>query len=192
VARSTGREHLELVRNSGPEPTAIVGDVQAASAAAVPLRSHGAVIGTLVIADPREGVFVPEDIRLLSTLATHAASSSPTRASSRWCGAPRSSGRRRSTALSEGIAVVDDEGPGAPGEPGARRPAARDLPNVVGVHLGAALLGKSHALLEVAGRRPPRATGPPRWSRAPSSCGERFASTPRSSRARRLSRAWWC
>src|SRR6266540_4686419 len=73
VARSTGREHLELVRNSGPEPTAIVGDVQAASAAAVPLRSHGAVIGTLVIADPREGVFVPEDIRLLSTLATHAA-----------------------------------------------------------------------------------------------------------------------
>src|SRR5467141_3266321 len=56
VARSTGREHLELVRNSGPEPTAIVGDVQAASAAAVPLRSHGAVIGTLVIADPREGV----------------------------------------------------------------------------------------------------------------------------------------
>src|SRR6266540_1799049 len=73
VARSTGREHLELVRNSGPEPTAIVGDVQAASAAAVPLRSHGAVIGTLVIADPRAGVFVPEDIRLLSTLATHAA-----------------------------------------------------------------------------------------------------------------------
>src|SRR6267143_1698882 len=73
LARSTGREHLELVRNSGPEPTAIVGDVQAASAAAVPLRSQGAVIGTLVIADPREGVFVPEDIRLLSTLATHAA-----------------------------------------------------------------------------------------------------------------------
>src|SRR6266566_1582672 len=46
---------------------------EAAAAAAVPLRSHGIVIGTLVITDPREGVFVPEDIRLLSTLATHAA-----------------------------------------------------------------------------------------------------------------------
>src|SRR2546428_13790909 len=73
VARSTGREHLELVRNSGPEPTEVVNGVQAAAAAAVPLRSHGAVIGTLLITDPREGVFVPEDVRLLSTLATHAA-----------------------------------------------------------------------------------------------------------------------
>src|SRR5256885_17208363 len=73
VARSTGREHLELVRNSGPEPTEVVNGVQAAAAAAVPLRSHGAVIGTLLITDPREGVFVPEDVRLLSTLATLAA-----------------------------------------------------------------------------------------------------------------------
>src|SRR5438876_6952066 len=47
VARSTGREHLKLVRNSGPEPTEVVDGVQAAAAAAVPLRSHGAVIGTL-------------------------------------------------------------------------------------------------------------------------------------------------
>src|SRR5437773_536334 len=73
VARSTGREHLELIRNSGAEPTVIVKGFQASAAAAVPLRSHGTVIGTLIITDPREGVFVPEDIRLLSTLATHAA-----------------------------------------------------------------------------------------------------------------------
>src|SRR2546430_4112440 len=73
VARSTGREHLELVRNSGPEPTEVVNGVQAAAAAAVPLRSHGAVIGTLLITDPREGVFVPEDVGLLSALAPHSA-----------------------------------------------------------------------------------------------------------------------
>src|SRR3989442_432306 len=73
IARSTGREHLELIRNSGAEPTVIVKGFAAAAAAAVPLRSHGIVIGTLIITDPREGVFVPEDIRLLSTLATHAA-----------------------------------------------------------------------------------------------------------------------
>src|SRR5882762_11156207 len=73
LARSTGREHLELIRNSGSEPTEIVKGFHAAAAAAVPLRSHGIVIGTLVITDPRQGVFVPEDIRLLSTLATHAA-----------------------------------------------------------------------------------------------------------------------
>src|SRR6185312_8948968 len=78
VARSTGHEHLELIRNSGggpggPAPTVIASGFEAAAAAAVPLRSHGIVIGTLIIADPREGIFVPEDIRLLSTLATHAA-----------------------------------------------------------------------------------------------------------------------
>src|SRR3954464_13189900 len=52
IARSTGREHLELVRNSGAEPTAIARGFQAAAAAAVPLRSHGTVTGTLIITDP--------------------------------------------------------------------------------------------------------------------------------------------
>ena len=58
VARSTGRDHLELVRNSGSESTSIVPGFEAVAAAAVPLRSHGAVIGTLVITDPREAQFV--------------------------------------------------------------------------------------------------------------------------------------
>src|SRR5690348_6589390 len=73
VVRSLGRERLELVRNSGGEPTRLVADVQADSAAAVPLRAHGVVVGTLVIANPRGGAFASEDIRLLSTVATHAA-----------------------------------------------------------------------------------------------------------------------
>src|SRR5881296_1766342 len=46
LVRSTSREHLELIRNSGTEPTEIVQGLQAAAAAAVPLRSHGTVIGT--------------------------------------------------------------------------------------------------------------------------------------------------
>src|SRR2546426_7168301 len=77
VARSLGRERLELVRNSGDAPTELVSGVHAQSAAAVPLRAHGAVGGTLVIADPRGGGFNPEDIRLLSTRATHAAGALP-------------------------------------------------------------------------------------------------------------------
>ena len=149
VARSTGGEHLELVRNSGPEPTPIVGDVQAASAAAVPLRSHGAVIGTLVIADPREGVFVPEDIRLLSTLATHAA---VVIANARFFEMVRRAKEQWETAfdaLSEGIAVVDDEGRVRRANRALADLLRSSLPNVIGVHLGAALLGKSHALLEL-------------------------------------------
>jgi len=149
VARSTGREHLELVRNSGPEPTAIAGDVQAASAAAVPLRSHGVVIGTLVIADPREGAFVPEDIRLLSTLATHAA---VVIANARFFEMVRRAKEQWETAfdaLSEGIAVVDDEGRVRRANRALASLLGASLPKVIGMHLGAALLGKSHALLEV-------------------------------------------
>src|SRR2546430_9245610 len=72
LARSAGREHLELVRNSGPEPTEVVTGVQAAAAAAVPLRSHGVGIGTLLITDSRVGGFVPADGPRPSPLATPA------------------------------------------------------------------------------------------------------------------------
>src|SRR2546428_7804117 len=149
VARSTGREHLELVRNSGPEPTEVVNGVQAAAAAAVPLRSHGAVIGTLLITDPREGVFVPEDVRLLSTLATHAAVvianarffEMVRRAKERWEAA--------FDALSEGIAVVDDEGRVRRANRALAVLLGGPVAEVFGQDLGAALLGDSPALGEL-------------------------------------------
>src|SRR5213596_3134399 len=151
IARSTAREHLELIRNSGAQPTEIVKGFQAAAAAAVPLRSHGIVIGTLVITDPKEGVFVPEDIRLLSTLATHAA---VVIANARFFEMVRRAKEQWETAfdaLSEGIAVVDTDG--------VVRRANRSLASLLGVPvstlvgtaLGDALLGtgKSQPLSEL-------------------------------------------
>src|SRR3989449_7360612 len=167
VARSTGREHLELIRNSGgagggdsAEPTMIVKGFQAAAAAAVPLRSHGTVIGTLVITDPREGVFVPEDVRLLSTLATHAA---VVIANARFFEMVRRAKEQWETAfdaLSEGIAVVDDEGRVRRANSALAGLLGVPLPSVVGASLGEALLGKSHALADLLaaarrGERPP-------------------------------------
>src|SRR2546422_2050157 len=149
LARSTGREHLELVRNSGPEPTEVVNGVQAAAAAAVPLRSHGAVIGTLLITDPREGVFVPEDVRLLSTLATHAA---VVIANARFFEMVRRAKEQWETAfdaLSEGIAVVDDEGRVRRANRALAGLLGVALPSVVGASLGEALLGKSHGLADL-------------------------------------------
>src|SRR5437762_2224194 len=151
VARSTGRDHLELVRNSGSESTSIVPGFEAVAAAAVPLRSHGAVIGTLVITDPREAQFVPEDVRLLSTLATHAA---VVIANARFFEMVRRAKDQWETAfdaLSEGIAVVDTDG--------VVRRANRSLASLLGVPvstlvgtaLGDALLGtgKSQPLSEL-------------------------------------------
>jgi len=149
VARSTGREHLELVRNSGPEPTEVINGVQAGAAAAVPLRSHGAVIGTLLITDPREGVFVPDDVRLLSTLATHAA---VVIANARFFEMVRRAKEQWETAfdaLSEGIAVVDDEGRVRRANRALAGLLGVALPSVVGSSLGEALLGKSHALADL-------------------------------------------
>src|SRR3989441_1477797 len=149
VARSTGREHLELIRNSGAAPTVIVKGFDAAAAAAVPLRSHGAVIGTLIITDPREGVFVPEDIRLLSTLATHAA---VVIANARFFEMVRRAKEQWETAfdaLSEGIAVVDDEGRVRRSNRAFASLLGMPLQNVVGTPLGEALLGKPNALQEL-------------------------------------------
>src|SRR5207244_249372 len=73
VARSLGRERLELVRSASGEPTPLAEGIVAESAAALPLRAHAVVGGTLVLSNPRGGAFAPEDIRLLFTVATHAA-----------------------------------------------------------------------------------------------------------------------
>ena len=149
VARSTGREHLELIRNSGSQPTVIVLGFEAAAAAAVPLRSHGIVIGTLIITDPKEGVFAPEDIRLLSTLATHAA---VVIANARFFEMVRRAKEQWETAfdaLSEGIAVVDDEGRVKRSNRALADLLNTPLQNVVGTPLGEALLGKPNALQEL-------------------------------------------
>ncbi len=149
IARSTGRAHLELIRNSGAEPTVIVKGFEAAAAAAVPLRSHGTVIGTLIITDPREGVFVPEDIRLLSTVATHAA---VVIANARFFEMVRRAKEQWETAfdaLSEGIAVVDDEGRVRRANRALAGLLGMPLQNVVGTPLGDALLGKPNALHEL-------------------------------------------
>src|SRR2546421_10896993 len=98
-----------------------------AAAAAVPLRSHGTVIGTLVITDPREGLFAPEDIRLLSTLATHAA---VVIANARFFEMVRRAQEQWETAfdaLSEGVAVGDTQG--------LVRRANRALASLLGVPL---------------------------------------------------------
>src|ERR1700752_898989 len=153
VARSTWQDHIELVRNSGggaaPEPTLITSGMQAAAAAAVPLRSHGTVIGTLVITDPREGMFVPEDIRLLSTLATHAA---VVIANARFFEMVRHAKEQWETAfdsLSEGIAVVDDAGRVRRANRSFAALLGAPIPGVIGRELVEALVGVSPPLVDV-------------------------------------------
>ena len=149
VVRSLGRERLELVRNSGGEPTRLVEGVQAESAAAVPLRAHGVVVGTLVIANPRGGAFAAEDIRLLSTVATHAAI---VIANARFFEMVRHAKEQWETAfdsLSEGIAVVDDLGRVRRANRSFAELLRAPIANVIGCDLVDALVGGSSPLAEL-------------------------------------------
>ena len=149
VARSLGRERLELVRDSGDAPTELVSGVQAESAAAVPLRAHGVVVGTLVIADPRGGVFNPEDLRLLSTVANHAAVAL---ANARFFEMVRHAKEQWETAfdaLHEGIAVVDEGGRVLRANRSLAQMLDRPVAAVVGEELLPALVGQATGSTEL-------------------------------------------
>src|SRR5437660_8087419 len=149
VARSLGRERLELVRNSGDAPTELVSGVHAESAAAVPLRAHGAVVGTLVIADPLGGVVNPEDLRLLSPWGTHAAVAL---ANARFFEMVRHAKEQWETAfdsLSEGIAVVDDAGRVRRANRSLASLLGAPIPGVIGRDLVESLVGTSPPLVDL-------------------------------------------
>jgi two-component system NtrC family sensor kinase len=159
VARSLGRERFELVRDSSGGPTRLLGDLEAGSAASVPLRAHGVVVGTLVVTDPRGGSFAPEDIRLLSTVATHAA---VVIANARFFEMVRRAKEQWETAfdaLSEGIAVVDEAGRMERANRALAELLGAPVPDLIGKHLGEAL-GRPEALMPLLdqarrGERPP-------------------------------------
>ncbi|PYP93543.1 MAG: hypothetical protein DMD34_11890 [Gemmatimonadetes bacterium] len=149
VARSLGRERLEIVHAASGAPTHLLEDVATDSAAAVPLRAHGVVVGTLVIANPGHGALGPEDTRLLSTVATHAAI---VIANARFFQMVQHAKEQWETAfdaLSEGIAVVDDHGRITRSNRALAAMLGSTIPAVIGCDLSEALLGSSAALLEL-------------------------------------------
>jgi PAS domain S-box-containing protein len=148
VARSARSERLELIRNSETgAPLAEGATVE--SAAAVPLRAHGVVVGSLVVAEPRGGALAPDDVRLLSTVATHAAVALAngrffdlvSRGKEQW--------ETTFDALSEGLAVVDETGRVRRANRSLAAMLGQKLPDVIGTHLCHALLGRSHALVQM-------------------------------------------
>ena len=149
VARSLGRERLEIVQAAGGAPTHLLEGVATDSAAAVPLRAHGVVVGTLVIANPRHGALGPEDTRLLSTVATHAAI---VIANARFFQMVQHAKEQWETAfdaLSEGIAVVDEHGRITRSNRALAAMLGSAIPAVIGCDLGEALLGSPSPLLEL-------------------------------------------
>ncbi|MGH7539140.1 MAG: histidine kinase dimerization/phospho-acceptor domain-containing protein, partial [Gemmatimonadales bacterium] len=148
VARSARSERLELIRNSETGAQLAAG-FAAESAAAVPLRAHGVVIGSLVVTEARGGALAPDDVRLLSTVATHAAVAL---ANGRFFDLVRRGKEQWETtfdALSEGLAVVDDAGRVRRANRSLAVMLGQPLPGVIGQDLALALLGRADALDEL-------------------------------------------
>ncbi|HZH40380.1 MAG TPA: ATP-binding protein [Gemmatimonadales bacterium] len=148
VVRSVGRERLELVRNSGGGSVVLIAGINADAAAAVPLRAHGAVVGTLVVADPRGGQFASEDLRLISTLATHTA---VVIANARFFDLVRRAKEEWETAfdaMSEGLAVVDDGGRITRANRALAALLGREVAEVQGHELASSLLDHPGSLNE--------------------------------------------
>jgi len=149
VARSVRSERIEVMRREDEGAVVITGETAADSAAAVPLRAHGVVVGTLVLVDPRDGVLTAEGIRLLSTVATHAAVAL---ANARFFDLVRRGKEQWETAfdaLSEGMAVVDADCRVRRANRALAAMLGQSLPAVIGMPLSQALLGRSHALLDM-------------------------------------------
>jgi two-component system NtrC family sensor kinase len=153
VGRSLASDRLELVHDGeegggggGGAPAPLLADHAITAAAAVPLRAHGVHVGTLVIADPRDGAFAPEDVRLLSTVATHAAI---VIANAQFFEMVRHAKEQWETAfdsLSEGIAVVDEAGRVRRANRSLATMLGAPIPGIIGLDLGKALLGPSSVL----------------------------------------------
>jgi two-component system NtrC family sensor kinase len=167
LTAALGREQLVLARTEGGTRPMLVDGVPVTYAAVFPLRAHGVTFGALALVEPAGGGFEPEALRLLSTVATHAAI---VLSNARFFDLVRSGRDQWETtfnALVEGLAVVDQEG--------RIRRANRALAAMVGGS-GASLAGTSLAgtplggsmeladLLDAARRGAP---APPLTQRAP-------------------------
>lgn len=161
VMRAVGRERLESAGGDGTGiPVALLGTTQVTSAAAAPLRAHGVTMGAVAVADRRGGAFTPEDLWLLSTVATHAA---VVLANGRFFDMIRRGKEEWETAfdaLAEGIAVVNPEGRVARANRALARLLDLPVPAIIGRPFAQLVIGRADEpaeLIAVArrGERPP-------------------------------------
>jgi len=123
LVEALGEERMVQGDATGGTAPVVAGGVTASRVIVFPLRAHGVTIGALAVADPRAGSFDADTLRLLSTVATHAAI---VLSNARFFDLVRSGRDEWETtfnALTEGLAVVD-------GSDAIRR-ANRSLANLV-------------------------------------------------------------
>lgn len=139
VATAMAREKLEVT--DGVTPAELLPGLEARRAAVAPLRAHGTTSGAIVAVDAPDA-FGPDQLRLLSTVAAHAA---VVLANARLVDLLRTGKEQwESTfdALADGIAVLDETGRIQRANRALAGLLGRPLPSVVGCDLAQELLGR--------------------------------------------------
>jgi PAS domain S-box-containing protein len=143
VMRALQNERIEVEQDVSGEGVLLIGDARAQIAAAAPLRAHGFAMGALAVAGHRSGSFSPEDLWLLSTVATHVA---VVMANSRLFEMVRQAKEEWETAfnsLAEGIAVVDEKGRISRANRAFARMLDFPLPTLIGRNFWPTVVGDS-------------------------------------------------
>lgn len=163
IARAMTQEKLELVPRGGP--AALLEGVEARHAAVAPLRAHGVTSGAIVAVDPPQE-FGPDQLRLLSTVAAHAAVVLTNARLFDQLRAGKEQWESTFDALGTGVAVVDDTGRVRRANRSLATTLSRPVSLLVGSDLAQDLLGNAGALAELyqAVGRGERVSPVTRWS----------------------------
>ncbi len=147
VAAAMGGEHLEVAEADGQRRPRLLAGVDVGRAIAAPLRAHGATVGAVAVVSEAPGAFTQEDLRLLSTVAMHAAI---TLANARLVDLIRQGKEQWETtfhALGDGLAVIDQRGCIRRANPALARLLRKPLTDIIGKNLTGELLDRSIELV---------------------------------------------
>ena len=138
VGAALSREKLEVA--DGVTPTELLPGLEVRRAAVAPLRAHGLTAGAIVAVDAVES-FGPDPLRLLSTVAAHAAVVLTHARLFEQLRTGKEEWESTFDALADGIAVLDDGGEIQRANRALATLLGRSLPEVVGCDLSRELLG---------------------------------------------------
>ena len=146
IARAMAQEKLELVPRGAPAP--LLDGAEPHHAAVAPLRTHGVTTGAIVAVDPPQD-FGPDELRLLSTVAAHAAVVLTNARLFDQLRVGKEQWESTFDALATGVAVVDDTGRIRRANRSLAGTLSRPLSLLVGGNLAQELLGNPAALAEL-------------------------------------------
>ena len=161
IGEAMGREQLELAERMDGEAPLLFADHRVDRTAIVPLRAHGVTVGAIALAGRADRAFTTGELRLLSTVATHAAIVLSNARLFEMVRAGRDQWETTFNALRDGLAVLDADNRIIRANRALGAMIQRSVPAVTGSVLGDALFGQAPELDDLlAAARAGAAPGP--------------------------------